>query len=82
MRKIAEENPEFGDMIRDGKFLEQMSEATRNPTMMKELQRNTDRAMANIESMPGGFDALKRAYHMFQEPMLQAPDRVNFSFRN
>jgi hypothetical protein len=37
--------------------------------MMKEMQRNTDRAIANIENLPGGFDALKKMYHQYQEPM-------------
>ena len=30
----------------------------RNPALMREQTRNTDRAMANIEGMPGGAAAL------------------------
>jgi ubiquilin len=32
----------------------------RNPNLMQEMMRNNDRAMANIENVPGGFDALHR----------------------
>lgn len=39
---------------------------------MSEMMRNTDRAMANIEMMPGGFDALRRMYSNIQEPLYQS----------
>jgi hypothetical protein len=35
-------------------------EIARNPNLMQEMMRNNDRAMANIENVPGGFDALHR----------------------
>ncbi len=38
-------------------FVAQMA---RNPELMREMMRNTDRAMANISNIPGGFDALRR----------------------
>ncbi len=34
-------------------------EMARNPNLMQEMMRNNDRAMANIENVPGGFDALR-----------------------
>lgn len=46
----------------------------RNPNMMQEMTRTTDRAMNNIEAMPGGFDALRRMYTQYQEPMMEATD--------
>merc|ERR1719187_549935 len=40
--------------------------------MMQELIRTQDRAMSNLESMPGGFNALQRIHRDIQEPMLNA----------
>ena len=40
--------------------------------------RNTDRTMANIENIPGGFNLLRQQYENVVEPMQQAsqvPDR-------
>jgi len=51
----------------------------RNPNMMREMQRNTDRAMQNIEMLPEGFNHLRRMYTNIQEPMMEASlEHVNF----
>jgi ubiquilin len=42
----------------DARF--QGMQIARNPDLMQEMMRNNDRAMANIENVPGGFDALHR----------------------
>ena len=34
--------------------------------------RNQDRAMSNIENLPGGMQALERMYRDIQEPMMNA----------
>lgn len=34
--------------------------------------RNMDRSLANIEMIPGGFDAMQRVYHSIQEPLERA----------
>jgi len=39
---------------------------------MREMMRNTDRAMSNIESSPEGFNMLRRMYETVQEPFLNA----------
>lgn len=39
---------------------------------MREQMRNQDRTMANIESHPEGFNALRRMYENFQEPLMNA----------
>merc|ERR1712232_1331894 len=41
--------------------------AMRNPALMQEMQRNNDRAMANVEANPQAFNALRR---MYQELLL------------
>lgn len=40
--------------------------------LMREQMRNQDRTMANIESHPEGFNALRRMYENFQEPLMDA----------
>ena len=47
-------------------------ELARNPAMLQELMRSQDRAMNNLESLPGGFNALQRMYRDVQEPMMSA----------
>ena len=42
---------------------------------MAEQMRSNDRAMSNISSMPGGFDALRRMYTDVQQPMERAQER-------
>jgi ubiquilin len=44
----------------------------RNPELMREMQRNNDRALSNIEAIPGGFNHLRRMYNTFQGPMESA----------
>lgn len=39
---------------------------------MREMQRNNDRALSNIEAVPGGFNHLRRMYNTFQGPMESA----------
>lgn len=47
-------------------------EMTRNPELMREMMRHTDRAMSNIEALPEGFNHLRRMYTDIQEPMMDA----------
>jgi len=39
--------------------------------------RNQDRALSNLEALPGGFNALERLYRDVQEPMMDATARPN-----
>lgn len=50
----------------------QTMELARNPAMMQEMMRNQDRALSNLESIPGGYNALRRMYTDIQEPMFSA----------
>lgn len=45
---------------------------TTTQALMREQMRNQDRTMANIESHPEGFNALRRMYENFQEPLMNA----------
>merc|ERR1712156_855337 len=72
MRQLIERNPEIGHMLNNPNILRQTMEVARNPAMLQELMRNQDRAMSNLESIPGGQSALQRMYRDIQEPMLNA----------
>lgn len=72
MREIIDRNPELGHVLNDPSILRQTLEAARNPELMREMMRSTDRAMSNIESSPEGFNMLRRMYENVQEPFLNA----------
>ncbi|KAA8532061.1 hypothetical protein F0562_006797 [Nyssa sinensis] len=72
MREIIDRNPELAHILNDPSTLRQTLEAARNPELMREMMRNTDRAMSNIESSPEGFNMLRRMYENVQEPFLNA----------
>ncbi|GMY05295.1 ubiquitin domain-containing protein DSK2b-like [Fagus crenata] len=72
MRDIIDRNPELAHVLNDPGILRQTIEAARNPELMREMMRNTDRAMSNIESSPEGFNMLRRMYENVQEPFLNA----------
>ncbi|XP_071692297.1 ubiquitin domain-containing protein DSK2b-like [Rutidosis leptorrhynchoides] len=72
MRDIIDRNPELAHILNDPAILRQTLEAARNPELMREMMRNTDRAMSNIESSPEGFNMLRRMYENVQEPFMNA----------
>jgi ubiquilin len=72
MRELMERNPEISHMLNNPELMRQTMELARNPAMMQELMRTQDRAMSNLESLPGGFNALQRMYRDIQEPMMNA----------
>lgn len=72
MRDIMDRNPELAHILNDPGTLLQTLEAARNPELMREMMRNTDRAMSNIESSPEGFNMLRRMYETVQEPLMNA----------
>ncbi|XP_051144913.1 ubiquitin domain-containing protein DSK2b-like [Andrographis paniculata] len=77
MREIIDRNPELAHILNDPGILRQTLEAARNPELMREMMRNTDRAMSNIESSPEGFNMLRRMYENVQEPFLNATTMGN-----
>ncbi|XP_043247176.1 ubiquilin-4-like [Amphibalanus amphitrite] len=76
MQQLMERNPEITHMLNNPELLRQTMELARNPAMMQELVRQQDRAMSNLESIPGGFSALQRVYRDIQEPMLDAAQEM------
>ncbi|XP_062517411.1 ubiquilin-4-like [Corticium candelabrum] len=72
MRELMERNPELSHILNNPETLRQAMQMARNPAMMREMMRSQDRAMSNLESMPGGFNALRRLYTEVQEPLMSA----------
>lgn len=72
MQELMERNPEINHMLNNPELLRQTMELARNPSMLQELMRSHDRAISNLESIPGGYNALQRMYRDIQEPMLSA----------
>lgn len=72
MRELMDRNPEISHMLNNPELMRQAMEYTRNPAMLQEMMRNQDRALSNLESIPGGYNALRRLYTDVQEPMMNA----------
>lgn len=72
IEELMQRNPEISHMLNNPELLRQTMELARNPSMLQELMRSHDRALSNLESIPGGYSALRRMYHDIQEPMLTA----------
>lgn len=72
MRELMDRNPEISHVLNNPELMRQAMEYTRNPAMLQEMMRNQDRALSNLESIPGGYNALRRLYTDVQEPMMNA----------
>ena len=72
MQDLMQRNPEISHMLNNPDLLRQTMELARNPSMLQELMRSHDRAISNLESVPGGYNALQRIYRDIQEPMMNA----------
>lgn len=72
MRDLLERNPEINHVLNNPDLMRQTLELARNPAAFQEVMRNHDRALSNLESLPGGFNHLQRLYRDVQEPMMNA----------
>ncbi|CAK9232894.1 unnamed protein product [Sphagnum troendelagicum] len=59
---IIDHNPDLAHILNDPGTLGQTLDAARKTELMREMMRNTDRAMSNIEASPEGFNMLRRMY--------------------
>lgn len=59
MKQVMKNNPEIASVLNDDRMMSKMSKYMANPALRRELMRNNDRALANIETIPGGWDALQ-----------------------
>ncbi|KAJ2719133.1 hypothetical protein GGI07_005398 [Coemansia sp. Benny D115] len=74
MRQAFENNPELRQLMRDPQIIQQSLDTAQNPRLMREVQRNNDRMLSNLESAPGGYAHIRRMYHNVQEPLARAVD--------
>ena len=72
MQDLLERNPEIHHMLNNPTVMRETMELARNPAALQELMRHHDRAISNLESMPGGLNALQRIYQDVEEPMMNA----------
>lgn len=80
MQMLMERNPEVNHLLSNPDVLRESLEMVQNPAALQEVMRNYDRALNNMESMPGGYNVLRRMYTEFQEPLLSAfQDQNQFS---
>lgn len=79
LKKLCEENPELEHALQDPATLQEMMKAMSNPEYHKEMMKNNDRIMSNIEMLPEGFNALRKVYTTIQEPLMEGLDEANMA---
>eukprot|EP00411_Alexandrium_monilatum_P035343 CAMPEP_0175357898 /NCGR_PEP_ID=MMETSP0095-20121207/14722_1 /TAXON_ID=311494 /ORGANISM="Alexandrium monilatum, Strain CCMP3105" /LENGTH=600 /DNA_ID=CAMNT_0016655615 /DNA_START=74 /DNA_END=1876 /DNA_ORIENTATION=+ len=72
LNQLMEERPEIGRMLEDPEVLQQSMRMMANPSLMREMTRNADRAIGNLDAMPGGHSALVQAHQEFADPIFEA----------
>merc|ERR1719456_2216592 len=72
LSQLMEQRPEIARMLEDPEMLQQSMRMAANPSLMREMMRNADRAMGNLDVMPGGHNALRRAHEDFADPLYAA----------
>ena len=53
-------------MLNNPELLRQTMELARNPAMLQELMRSHDRALSNLESIPGRSHSFKINFHTLE----------------
>lgn len=71
-KATVEQNPELRRMFQDPQMLRTYIETARNPALMREQMAQNERAMANIQSMPGGYQALASVFNNVLSPQEDA----------
>lgn len=72
MTQLMEQRPEIARLLEDPEVLQQSMQMMRNPSLMREMQRNSDRAIGQLDVMPGGHNALVRAHEDVVDPLMSA----------
>jgi len=72
MNELMESRPEIARMMDDPDMLRQSVRMMSNPSLMREMTRNADRALGNLDAMPGGHQALVRAHEEYIDPLYNA----------
>ncbi|XP_036782939.2 ubiquilin-3 [Manis pentadactyla] len=72
MQQLIQHNPDIGHILNNPEIMRQTLEFLRNPAVMQEMMRSQDRALSNLESIPGGYNVLCTMYTDIMDPMLNA----------
>merc|ERR1719247_3107212 len=72
LSQLMEERPEIAGILEDPETLQQSMRMAMNPSLMREMTRNADRAIGQLDAMPGGHSALRRAHEEFADPLYNA----------
>ncbi|XP_026971355.1 ubiquilin-3 [Sagmatias obliquidens] len=72
MQQLIQHNPEIGHILNNPEIMRQTMEFLCKPAMMQEMMRSQDRALRNLESIPGGYNVLRTMYTDIMHPMLNA----------
>merc|ERR1719388_353995 len=72
MSQLMEQRPEIARLLEDPEVLQQSMRMMANPSLMREMTRNADRAIGQLDAMPGGHNALVQAHQEFADPLYQA----------
>merc|ERR550532_444442 len=76
IRNLFSSSPALQKLMEDNPQIQHAMKAATNPEYYNEMLKNNDRALRNIESIPGGFSALSRLYSQIQKPMERAMDDI------
>merc|ERR1719440_1471055 len=72
LSQLMEQRPEIGRLLEDPEVLQQSMRMMANPSLMREMTRNADRAISQLDAMPGGHNALVRAHQDIADPLFEA----------
>merc|ERR1719464_2550386 len=72
MNQLMEQRPEIARMLEDPEVIQQSLRMIQNPSLMREMMRNSDVALGQLDVMPGGHSALRRAHEDYADPLFAA----------
>eukprot|EP00613_Pedinella_sp_CCMP2098_P065383 CAMPEP_0171984108 /NCGR_PEP_ID=MMETSP0993-20121228/273654_1 /TAXON_ID=483369 /ORGANISM="non described non described, Strain CCMP2098" /LENGTH=519 /DNA_ID=CAMNT_0012636913 /DNA_START=10 /DNA_END=1569 /DNA_ORIENTATION=- len=72
LQAMMDSNPQMRQVLDDPATLRQAMQAMRDPSHMRNMQRQQELAMSQIENHPGGFQHIRRAYEEVQAPLEEA----------
>lgn len=72
LNALMEQRPEIARLLEDPEMMQQSMRMMANPALMREMTRNADRAIGQLDSMPGGHNALRRAHEEYADPLFDA----------
>jgi ubiquilin len=72
LNQLMETRPEIARLLDDPETMQQSMRMMANPSLMREMMRNQDRAIGQLNAIPGGENALARAHQEIADPLFAA----------